>query len=153
MEGSTVDLEGERSKVKDSVQVDVNVRTTWNGKAWSGRIGERVEVDLVENDWARVLGGGRVGGRSSDVAKDSGVDTASETWRTKVGKRANPVVSDGLVGIQDHGVTLTGKDAKLINDQRLSVDTVCLDDCLYRRVNGLKPREARALNLPTDGYR
>ena len=59
-----------------------------------------MEVGLLERLSRSGLSGGRLSHRSALVAKDSRVDTASETSGTEVGVRTNPVVTDGLVCVQ-----------------------------------------------------
>jgi hypothetical protein len=44
----------------------------------------------------------------TNVAQDGGVDAVVEACSTAVGDGADPVVVDGLVGIEDERITLCG---------------------------------------------
>jgi hypothetical protein len=74
--------------------------------------------------------GGRVCVRSTSVAENGGVDATGEASGTDVGVGTDPVVADGLVGIEDDRVTLTGEDLEAIDGKRSVVDTIDFDDGL-----------------------
>ena len=76
-QGSAVDLEGKRIKVKDDGQVDVDISTTLDRRARSSGIGQRMEVSLAHDDRAGRLRRGGVNSVSSDIAKAS---EALKTW-------------------------------------------------------------------------
>lgn len=60
------------------------------------------------DEWGGGCGcaGRRVDEEGTNVAQDSGVDSVVEAGSTSVRYGANPVVVDGLVGIEHEGVAL-----------------------------------------------
>ena len=88
-------------------------------------------------------------GRSigSLIPQDGRVQAPVETNSAQVGIGANPVVVNGLVRVEDEGISLASEYLNLIHNQRLSVDTVNLDNCQVMAVD----REC-VVGVTGDGY-
>jgi hypothetical protein len=83
---------------------------------------ERGAVGRVRRDGVRV--------GSTDIAQNGRIETSSKSSATNVGVSTNPVVGDGLVGIQDERIPLAGEDLDAVNSVRSVIYTVNLNDSL-----------------------
>ena len=91
---------------------------------------------------------GRVG-RSvgAPVSQDGRVQAAIETNSSQVWIGANPVVTDGLICLEDEGISLASEYLNLVHNEWLSADTVNLDDGQVVAVNG-----ECVVGIARDGY-
>ena len=101
MEGSTIDLERERGKVEDGIEVNVDIGTSRCGITGSSRVGEGAKIALDQRLTVGGLSGGRIHGGSTDISQDGRVEAASEAGRAEVGKCTDPVVPDWSVCIEN----------------------------------------------------
>ena len=132
-EGSTVDLELEGGEVEHHVEVDIDIGGTRESNSGCGGVGEGVEVGLKQRGAVGCLGGGGVRGGSASIAKDGRVETAVESSGTNVGVGADPVVVDGLVGVEYERVALSGEDLDTVDGEGLNVDTIGFDNRLFEQ--------------------
>jgi len=145
--GTSKDLDEsghDRGKVGDVV--DIPLGLTGGGEQGEGDvdIGSHSRVGDIVNERAKVgfnefghrgvdvEGRGRVFIRCANIAKDTTREgnvevRVSSSASTDVGE-VNPVVTNGLVGIEDDGVTLASKDVETRDDVRLDLNTVDFDD-------------------------
>ena len=89
-----------------------------------------MEIRLIERLDRYSLIRSRFGHRCTFVAKNGGVDTTNKAGSSKVGVSTNPVVGDGLVGIQDERISLASEDLDAVNSVRSVIYTVNLNDSL-----------------------
>ena len=61
---------------------------------------ERMQINLIQRLSRGLLHSCRFRDRCTFIPKDSRIDTAVETFHTSVGVSADPVVVDGLVGVE-----------------------------------------------------
>lgn len=86
------------------------------GFSESGRVGKWISDD-------------RLSDASTFVSQDARVDTILESCGScKVGLGTNPVVVYGLIRMKNERISLASKDAEIVHDVRLNIDTICLDD-------------------------
>ena len=123
-----MELEGVEVERDCKVDVDIGGPGFW-GPRGSG-IGEWVKVRLDHRVAVGLLQCGRVAVHRPDIAQDCRVQPSIETSRTDAGISANPVIVDGLVGLQNERVALAGEDLDAVNSELLCADAVRLDDVL-----------------------
>lgn len=70
-----------------------------------------MQISFIKFILCTLLGSLRVGDRCSFIPEDSRVDSACErsvqAISSNIGQSTDPVISDGLIGVQNSGVTLT----------------------------------------------
>lgn len=134
-ERGTVDKEVGAVEGEEKVDM-VDVGTIWLVTTGNARVVEWVEV-CFEKRVARCRGSsrGRVLVGCTGVTKDSRVDTTGEGSTSTVGLGSNPVVVDGLVGVEHEGIPLSSEDLDRVNRQRLRIDTISFDDRHSMSVN------------------
>jgi len=83
--------------------------------------------------------------RGEDIAQDGGVDATSEVLGTNVGLSPDPVIPDGLIGVEHKRIALASKDLDGVDSQWLDIYTINLNDCLDGiEQSGEKELEVRA---------
>lgn len=97
-----------------------------------------MEVSLKEGSAVGGLRGHGVGIGGTVVAQNRGVETAGEASGAKVRICADPVVCDGLVGVQNEGVALAGENLDAVDRNGHDVDAVDFDDSLNLRFSDCK---------------
>lgn len=113
-----------------------------------------MQVYFLHRFTAGTLCGGRIGHRCIYVAQNSRVESTVKSGGSGLRDGSDPVVADWLVSIDlkdifsdviepantawtyNDGVSLTGKDLKLVDLKRIAVDTVHLDDCHIVAIDG-----------------
>lgn len=107
----------EGREIEDDVHVEVHVSRSesWDTRRRGGQGVERMEVSL--DQWVADGGNrGRIDIRSAPISKNGRVDTTIKALGTDVGLGTDPIITDGLVSVEDEGVPLTSKDLDLIDN-------------------------------------
>ena len=64
---------------------------------------QRMKIDLIQRFSRSLLHSRRLRDRCTFIPKDSRIDTAVEAFHTSVGVSTDPIVVDGLVGVELNG--------------------------------------------------
>ena len=111
-----------RSKYK------VHIRLSDLGYPGCTWVGEWVKVALVERDFIRASIRRGIFLWCSLISEDSHILTAIKRGVGDTAQRTNPIVPDGLVCCNNHGVPLTDKDGYRVNFYGLHFSPIDLDD-------------------------
>jgi hypothetical protein len=137
LESNVVDKEFDGGKIEIELERNDNVSITEGRTSWSRWRIQRMEICQVELTarTQRLVGGFLVG--STDITEDCRVDAIVKGGICSVVRLStNPVIVDGLVGIENKGVSLGSENLHSIHSNRLSIHSVGLDNREIMTLNG-----------------